>query len=147
MLYCIIRIAKLEKDNKNIHRGKILHEILKNHPRRIKDIVEDAGYKYGTFYKHKNNRELSFEIIAKYGKVIGKDFSIEFPEMADFPSLALVETSFSNRSSLDLKKELEDLKEKYSNFLNKHNVILEANIELREENIRLKEQIAELKKK
>lgn len=147
IVYCIISSIKLEKDNKTIHRGKILHEILKNHPRRIKDIVEDAGYKYGTFYKHKNNPELSLEIIAKYGKVIDKDFSVEFPEMANFPSLALVETSFSNRGSVDLKKELEDLKEKYSSFLNKHNAILEANIELREENIKLKEQIAELKKK
>lgn len=137
----------MEKGNKNIHRGKILHEILRNHPRRIKDIVEDAGYKYGSFYKHKNNPELSYEIIAKYGKVIDRDFSIEFPEMADYPSLALVKTSYSNRASIDIKKELEDLKEKYSIFLNKHNTILEANIQLREENIRLKEQIAELKAK
>ncbi|MGE8423695.1 MAG: hypothetical protein ACN6PI_12745 [Sphingobacterium siyangense] len=137
----------MEKDNKNIHRGKILHEVLKKHPRRIKDIVEDAGYKYGTFYKHKNNPDLSFEIIAKYGKVINKDFSVEFPDMANFPSLALVETAYSNRGSIDLKKELDELREKYSIFLNKHNAILEANIELREENIRLKEQIAELKRK
>jgi len=133
----------LEKDNKNIHRGKILHEILRNHPRRIKDIVEDAGYKYGTFYKHKNNPELSYEIIAKYGKVISRDLSVEFPEMADYPALALVETSY--RAPMDIKKELEELKEKYSIFLSKHNTILESNIQLREENIRLKEQIAELK--
>ncbi|MGB3106975.1 hypothetical protein [Sphingobacterium siyangense] len=135
----------MEKDNKNINRGKILHEVLKNHPRRIKDIVEDAGYKYGTFYKHKNNPELSYEIIAKYGKVIGKDFSVEFPEMMDFPSLALIQSHFSNNGPIDLKKELEELREKYSSFLHKHNAILEANIELREENIRLKELIAELK--
>lgn len=137
----------MEKDNKNIHRGKILHEILKNHPRRIKDIVEEAGYKYGTFYKHKNDPELSYEIIAKYGKVISRDLSVEFPEMADYPSLALVETPYSNRAPIDIKKELEELKEKYSNFLSKHNAILEANIQLREENIKLKEQIAELKAK
>lgn len=137
----------MEKDNKNIHRGKVLHEILKNHPRRIKDIVEDAGYKYGTFYKHKNNPELSYEIIAKYGNAMNRDMSVEFPEMADFPSLALVETAYLNRTTVDIKKELEELKEKYSNFLNKHNAILEANIQLREENIRLKEQIAELKTK
>ncbi|GAA0881857.1 hypothetical protein GCM10009120_04530 [Sphingobacterium siyangense subsp. cladoniae] len=137
----------MEKDNKNIHRGKVLHEILKNEPRRIKDIVEDAGYKYGTFYKHKNNPELSYEIIAKYGKIIGRDLSIEFPEMAEYPSLAVVKTGYSNKGSLDLKNELEELKEKYSNFLNKHNSILESNIQLREENIRLKEQIAELKTK
>lgn len=137
----------MKKDNKNIHRGKILHEILKNHPRRIKDIVEEAGYKYGTFYKHKNDAELSYEIIAKYGKVISRDLSVEFPEMADYPSLALVETPYSNRTPIDIKKELEELKEKYSNFLSKHNAILEANIQLREENIKLKEQIAELKAK
>lgn len=137
---------ELEKENKSIHRGKVLHEILKQHPRKIKEIVEEAGYQYGTFYKHVAKAQLSYEIIAKYGKVIDKDFSVEFPEMNDFPSLALVKTPNSQTTSVELQKELHDLREKYSLFLNKHNVLLEANIELREENIRLKEEIADLKK-
>lgn len=128
-----------------MHRGKYLHEVLRNHPRKIKDIVESAGYKYGTFYKHKINPELSYEILAKYGKAINKDFSIEFPEMNEFPSLALVETIPYQNSPGDLRRELDDLREKYSSFLNKHNAMLEANIALREENITLKEEIAKLK--
>lgn len=138
----------MEKENKNIHRGKILHKTLKQHPRKIIEIVEEAGYKYGTFYKHIAKPELSYEIIAKYGKVINKDFSVEFPEMNNFPSLALVKTQVpSQMSSVELQRELNELREKYALFLNKHNVLLEANIELREENIRLKEDIADLKRK
>lgn len=136
----------MENDNTNIHRGQYLHEVLRNHPRRIKDIVESAGYKYGTFYKHKDNPELSYEILAKYGRVINKDFSVEFPEMNEFPSLALVETGSSPNSG-DIRRELDDLREKYSLFLNKHNAMLEANIALREENITLKEEISELRRR
>lgn len=137
----------MEKENKNIHRGKVLHDALRQHPRKIKEIVKDAGYQYGTFYKHAAKEDLSYEIIAKYGKAINKDFSVEFPEMNDFPSLAIVERANMHTSSIEIQNELNDLREKYSHFLNKHNLLLEANIELREENIRLKEEIADLKSK
>ncbi|MBK1439825.1 hypothetical protein JHJ32_07510 [Parapedobacter sp. ISTM3] len=135
----------MEKENKNIHRGKILHESLKNHLSKIKEIVEAAGYKYGTFYKHKNDPNLSYEIIAKYGNAMGKDFSVEFPEMANLPSLILVDKGNNRKSYEQLQNEVQELREKYSHFLDKHNTLLEANIALREENIRLKEEISELR--
>jgi len=136
----------LEKGNRNIHRGKVLHEALKNHPSKIKEIVEAAGYKYGTFYKHKNDPKLPYEIIARYGNAMRKDFSIEFPEMANLPSLIYVDRNDGRKSYEQLQDEVRDLREKYSSFLDKHNALLEANIALREENIKLKEEIASLKR-
>ncbi|MCT1526073.1 hypothetical protein ACS126_03575 [Sphingobacterium lactis] len=137
----------MEKVTKNIHRGRVLHEAARHHPKKIKDIVIAAGYKYGTFYKHKNDPKLSFEIIAKYGKVMDKDFSVEFPEMANLPSLLISESNTESKSNDQLQIEINDLREKYSALLVKHNSLLEANIVLREENIQLKEEIASLKLK
>lgn len=74
-------IIQLEKGNRNTHRGRILHQVADAYPGSIKDIVERTGYKYGTFFKHIKLKDLSFSIIAKYGKAMNKDFSIEFPEM------------------------------------------------------------------
>lgn len=136
----------MKKADLEIHRGRVLHSYIKQHPRKIKDIVEDAGYKYGTFFKQIKKADLSYEIIAKYGKVIDKDFSEEFPEMNDYPSLTIISSTEVNQASGNLKLELNTLREKYTIFLNKHNLILEANIALREEIIELKEEISKLKK-
>lgn len=137
----------MKNRDKNIHRGKILHDAAKHHPKKIKDIVEAAGYKYGTFYKHKNDPYLSFEIIAKYGRVMDKDFSVEFPEMANLPSLLIIEPSNGSKSNEQLRNEIRGLSEKYATLLHKHNLVLETNIALREENIELKEDLARLKLK
>lgn len=139
-------VIELEKENKNIHRGKILHEAAKHHPRKIKDIVKDAGYKYGTFYKHKNDPNLSYEIIAKYGRAMDKDFSIEFPKMADMPSLLTIGPKNEQKSNPHFQNESQEVREKYFALLDKHNLLLEANIMLREENIQLKEELSSLKK-
>lgn len=45
-----------------IHRGKILHAIAKRHKKPIVKIIEDAGYSHSSFYIHKNQEDLSFEI-------------------------------------------------------------------------------------
>lgn len=132
----------MEKNTKNIHRGKVLHEAARHHPKKIKDIVEAAGYKYGTFYKHKNDAKLSYEIIAKYGKAMDKDFSIEFPEMANMPSLLISNHNKGIKTGQQIQDENQEMREKYFSLLDKHNLLLEANISLREENIRLKEEIA-----
>lgn len=134
----------MEKNTKNIHRGKVLHEAARHHPKKIKDIVEAAGYKYGTFYKHKNEAKLSYEIIAKYGKAMDKDFSIEFPEMASMPSLLIPDYNKGIKTSQQFQNDTQELKEKYFALLDKHNLLLEANILLREENIKLKEEITGL---
>lgn len=126
-------ILQLEKENKNTHRGQILHEAAKQHPNSIKDIAEAAGYKYGTFFKHIKNKDLSYTILAKYGKVMNRDFSVEFPEMVSLPSFATQNNKRSFFSEDELKEELEELRKSYVKVLEKHNSLLESNIIAKEE--------------
>ena len=44
-------------------------------------MVRRLGIARGTYYNHKNDPDLSFEQLAKYGKVIKHDFSEDLPEM------------------------------------------------------------------
>lgn len=122
-----------------MHRGKILHEATKVHPSSIKEIVERAGYKYGTFFKHIQIKDLSYKIIAKYGKSMRKDFSIEFPGMS---SQVLTEpnTRIENIRSLEQTRlDFQELQAKYSALLEKHNGVIEELYSLKEQNRILKE--------
>lgn len=124
-----------------MHRGKILHEATKVHPSSIKEIVEGTGYKYGTFFKHIKTKDLSYSIIAKYAKVMRKDFSVEFPEMASM-SFVLAPESYGSELSIEqLKISLQDIQTKYSNLLEKHTSIMEEFYQLKEDNRKLRESI------
>lgn len=39
------------------------------------------GISRGTFYNHKDDPDLPFETLEQYGKVLGYDFTNDFPEM------------------------------------------------------------------
>lgn len=124
-----------------MHRGKILHQATKLHPSSIKDIVEAAGYRYGTFFKHIKSKDLAYSIIAKYGKVMRKDFSVEFPEMANMPHLKFIKQDNIGLSVEQLQSELNDLRHKYSTILEKHTTAMEELFKLRDENRILKERV------
>lgn len=102
-------------------------------------MVERTGYKYGTFFKHILIEDLSFGIIAKYGVAMNKDFSVEFPEMADMPFLMTPINNGKEISTEQLQLAFQDLQTKYSNLLEKHNSVIEELFFLREENRKLKE--------
>jgi hypothetical protein len=129
----------LEKANRSIHRGKVLHQAADAHPSSIKDIVEATGYKYGTFFKHIKTKDLSFSIIAKYGRAMQRDFSVEFPEMAEMPFVFTPVNNGNELSNDQLKISLQELQAKYSNLLEKHTAAIEELYLLREENRKLKE--------
>jgi hypothetical protein len=74
----------LEKITSNIHRGGILHGVAKRHPNTISKIANDAGYDQSTFYIHKNNPKLSFDILVKYAIAMAHDFSNEIPGYNDY---------------------------------------------------------------
>lgn len=135
----------MEKKTKKVDRGKILHQTAKDHPNKIIDIVKAAGYEYGTFYKHIKNPNLPYNIIAKYGKAMKKDFSVEFPEMANLISFTISDIEDKQRTTEELLHEVQDIREKYTSFLEKHNALLEQNIALKEENARLREEISKFK--
>ncbi len=75
-----------------------------------------------------------------------KDFSIEFPEMADMPSLLMLPHKDGRMTNQQFEKDTQEVREKYFTLLDKHNLLLEANIALREENIELRDEISNLRK-
>ncbi|WP_316846859.1 hypothetical protein [Pedobacter psychrodurus] len=122
-----------------MHRGKILHEATKVYPSSIKEIVEAAGYKYGTFFKHIQIKDLSYAIIAKYGRAMRKDFSTEFPEMSNLVLPQITKHS-DNLGSIDqIRLDLQELQAKYSALLEKHNSVIEELYSLKEQNRALKD--------
>jgi len=121
-----------------MHRGKILHEATRIHPSSIKEIVERAGYKYGTFFKHIQIRDLSYRIIAKYGKSMRKDFSIEFPEMSSQVFTETHSQPENLRSIEQIRIDFQELQAKYSALLEKHNAIIEELYSLKEQNRNIK---------
>ncbi len=124
-----------------MHRGKILHEATKVHHSSIKEIVEATGYKYGTFFKHIKTSDLSYSIIAKYGKVMRKDFSVEFPEMSSMSFVMPLKSDGTELSKEQLQSSLQDIQTKYSNLLEKHTSFMEEFYQLKEDNRKLKENV------
>ncbi|WP_026902424.1 hypothetical protein [Pedobacter glucosidilyticus] len=63
---------------------EVLHKVAKTSSLSIKEIAEKAGYKYPTFYLHIKKVDLPYDKLARYGQVLGHDFSDEFPDMMDY---------------------------------------------------------------
>lgn len=47
-------------------------------------MVKRMGISRGTYYNHKEDPNLPFEDLEKYGKVLGYDFTSDFPEMQKY---------------------------------------------------------------
>lgn len=109
-----------KKDKKFEGRGGSLYRAVTLCPIKNKDIAEKAGFKENTLYNHFNNPELSYAILAKYGRVISYDFTIEYPEMSEY---------FSSNSFMEIKEELSysQLKQSYEILSNKYTKLLETN--------------------
>lgn len=64
-----------------MHRGQVLERVVKQSSLSIKDIIARMSISRTTYYNHINNKDLSIDIIAKYGRAIGYNFSAEFPDI------------------------------------------------------------------
>ena len=71
----------LKTKGRNIHRGALLEAAVQNDSVNISQMVKRMGISRGTYYNHKNDPNLSFELLAEYGKVLKHDFSQDLPEM------------------------------------------------------------------
>jgi hypothetical protein len=74
----------LETRERNIHRGALLDKIVREGSTNITQMVKKLNISRGTFYNHTKDPNLSYEQLAKYGKVIKHDFSQDLPEMKKF---------------------------------------------------------------
>jgi hypothetical protein len=74
----------LKTKGKYKHRGEILQTAVKKSPIKITDLVKRMKISRGTYYNHKEDANLPFEILGQYGKVLGYDFTNDFSEMQQY---------------------------------------------------------------
>lgn len=74
------------KTKRNLHRGELLKEAVENSEVKITVLAKRMNISRGTYYNHISNRNLSFELLDQYGKILNHDFREDLPEMkALFP--------------------------------------------------------------
>lgn len=78
---CVHFFTFLETKGRNTHRGALLEAAVDDRHVNISQMVKRMGISRGTYYNHIQDPELSLEQLAKYGRVIGHDFSQQLPEM------------------------------------------------------------------
>lgn len=117
--------------NALIHRGEILEKIVRKwsdeNGMTLKDIAENIGYHRNIVYRHFNDPRLSYSIIYKYGKAIGYDFSVQFPEMnKEIFNIEkdLGKENLSPETIEQYKKEIEHWRGKYIALLEHYNTII-----------------------
>lgn len=81
---CVYFFTFLKTKGKNIHRGEVLQAAVKKSPHSVTQLVKRMGISRGTYYNHKEDPNLPFEDLEKYGKVLGYDFTEDFPEMQKY---------------------------------------------------------------
>lgn len=74
----------LKTKGKYKHRGEVLQSAVKKSRIKITQLVKRMNISRGTFYNHKEDPNLPFEILEQYGKVINYDFTNDFPEMQKY---------------------------------------------------------------
>ncbi|NQX42343.1 hypothetical protein SAMN05421820_11163 [Pedobacter steynii] len=106
-------------------RGKSLYSAVTMSQFSNKEAALRAGYKDNTFYSHVKQEYLDFSILAKYGRAINYDFSMEYPEMDDiFPTIV--------NKNADHYKDYDSLQTKYMTLLEKHKDLMEKYTEIQE---------------
>ena len=118
---CVFLYSVLK--SKRIHRGEVLQNAVRNSDLSITPVTKRAGYSRGSYYHHISLPDLPYEIIDKYGKAIGHDFTEDFPEM--IRSMNIAEPQVPYTSPAQLKRALEECREKYMRLLEKYNELLE----------------------
>ncbi len=110
----------LQTNGRHIHRGALLEAAVKNSSINITQMVKRMGISRGTYYNHRNDQNLSFEQLVKYGKVLKHDFSHDIPEMKQF-ILYEQEAPYGPPKSLEEAVEQRDYwREKYYQLMEKY---------------------------
>lgn len=113
------------KRKSQIHRGQVLQAAVDATRLNKKDVAEKAGYSRASYYKHIQEPELDFHILAAYGKAIKYDFS---EELHDMPKYALSEPDIPYGKVLTAEEAIHQRdywKDKYLELLEKYNRLIE----------------------
>ncbi len=104
-----------------VDRGDLLKEVVKSSGISISTIVKRVGISRTTYYNHIMDKNLPSEILDRYGRVLGYDFS-------------KVDSTKSNvlRSPTSLQEAFAQIniwKERYYTLLEKYNTIIEEQLD------------------
>jgi tRNA(Phe) wybutosine-synthesizing methylase Tyw3 len=113
------------ENNREIHRGAILHAVAKRQKKTIIKIAKDAGYEKSSIFKHFRQKDLPLEILYKYATTIPHHFEIEIPEMADYleqNGLKIEETR--KLTYEELQRQSEEWKDRFYKLLEEHQKLL-----------------------
>jgi AcrR family transcriptional regulator len=117
--------TQLKTKGKHIHRGEVLQVAVRKHKLKITQVVKKLGISRGTFYNHVEDPNLSFEILERYGKALGYDFTADIPEMAKYTFEEPSEIYGQPSTLEEAIKQGEYWKNKYIALLEKHQRLIE----------------------
>ena len=125
----MIPLTLLKSKKTKLHRGKILSAAVKQSRYTKVKAAHRANYSRSSYYKHIADPDLDFDILARYGKAIGYDFTEEFPEM---PKYILEDPQESYPKPLTIEQLIRDRdhwKDKYVELLERYNRQIEERME------------------
>lgn len=106
------------------HMGEILHKVFKDTGLKVAPVARKMGIDRGTVYRHFDERELSLDYIARYGKAMGVDMRKYFPQIADIANEELTQYISSKPSYQELERTVDYWKDKYIKLLEQYNELL-----------------------
>lgn len=121
------------------HRGKILEGIVRKYCDQngfsITALSKKIDQNPSSTYRQFEKEDLPFYIIQKFGKAMGHDFRVEFPEMEDdmgyaVPGTAEIDSKiYEPITLLQAIQQRDTWKNKYLELMEKHNALLQLKLE------------------
>ncbi len=122
------------KENKKIHRGEVLEKAVQQSDLSKTIIAKRAGYTRSSLYIHCSKADLPFDILERYGKALGFDFTTIFPEMITYISFEEPEAQYKQALTFEqMVKQRDQWRNKYYDLLEKYNRLIEDKYNLNDE--------------
>jgi hypothetical protein len=117
--------TSLKTKGKHTHRGDILHAAVKKNKLKITQVVKKVGISRGSFYNHIEDPNLPLDILERYGKALGYDFTADIPEMSKYTVEEPVEIYGQPLTIEEAIQQRDYWKNKYIVLLEKHQRLIE----------------------
>lgn len=107
-----------------MHRGELLKKAVKDSGIPVTTLIKRMQFSRTSYYNHIDNKDLPLDILVQYGKVLGIDFSVNFPQLKHLEN-------FINKTPLNLEDAISEInywKDKYYELLEKYNLSIEEKL-------------------
>ena len=115
----------LKTKGKHIHRGEVLQAAVKKNKLKVTQVAKKVGISRGTFYNHIIDPHLPFDILERYGKALGYDFTADIPEMTKYTLEEPAEIYGQPSTIEEAILQRDYWKDKYIALLEKHQRMIE----------------------